>query len=194
MNQRQFHLIKLMKRINLFRGFELKDIQQLFKICSFQTYQPDQVIYKVGTQSQEMLILLSGQLTVLNGQGEVLARIPPGSPIGEMGVFTGEPRSATIAAVQQSTAIVLSKMDLHRVLRANRDMRIVVLQNLVPILCERLAAANRLNDEHIETIMKMQNQLVEATGKTSRDLGEDDDEEEDEVEYEEEYEAEYEEY
>jgi len=170
--QRQTYLTGLIKRISLFRDFGLKDTQKLFPICTFQTFESGQEIYKVGTQSQELLILLSGQLTVLSDLGEVLAYLSSGAPVGEMGVFTGEPRSASIVASEPSTAIVIRRSDLQRLLQANRDLHFKVLQNLVPVLCERLVAANRLNNEHIKTIMKMQNQLVKYTGKTSRELEE----------------------
>ena len=157
MNQKQFHLIRLVKKIGLFAEFELEEVGKLFRICTFQAYEGGQEIYKVGTQSQEMLILLSGGLLVLNNLGEILAEIPPGSPVGEMGVFTGEPRSAPIVASIDSTGIVISRSDM---------------QSLLPVICERLVAANKLNNQHLETIMKMEDQLTRVTGKTSRELEE----------------------
>ena len=45
-----------------------------------------------------------------------------------------------------------------------------VLQNLVTVLRERLVEANHLNDEHLQTIMEMQDLLVKHTGKTAREL------------------------
>ncbi|MBT4502712.1 MAG: cyclic nucleotide-binding domain-containing protein [Gemmatimonadetes bacterium] len=172
MNQKQFHLIRLVKKIGLFAEFELEEVGKLFRICTFQTFEGGQEIYKVGTQSQEMMILLSGGLTVLNDLGEILALIPPGSPVGEMGVFTGEPRSATIVASTASTGIVISRGDMQRLMNTNPEMHLKVLKTLVPVICQRLVAANKLNNQHLETIMKMQDQLLRATGKTSRDLEE----------------------
>lgn len=172
MNQKQFHLIRLVKKIGLFAEFELEEVGKLFRICTFQTFEGGQEIYKVGTQSQEMLILLSGGLVVLNNLGEILAQIPPGSPVGEMGVFTGEPRSATIVTSIDSTGIVISRGDMQRLMNTNPEMHLKVLENLLPVICQRLVAANQLNNQHLETIMKMQDQLTRLTGKTSRELEE----------------------
>jgi len=172
MNQKQFHLIRLVKKIGLFAEFELEEVGKLFRICTFQAYEGGQEIYKVGTQSQEMLILLSGGLLVLNNLGEILAEIPPGSPVGEMGVFTGESRSATIVASINSTGIVISRSDMQRLINTNPEMHLKVLKSLLPVICERLVAANKLNNQHLETIMKMEDQLTRVTGKTSRELEE----------------------
>ena len=117
-----------------------------------------------------MLILLTGKLNVVGESGEVLAEIPPGSPVGEIGVFTAEPRSATIIAAEQAAGFVLSKANLQKVLGTNREVYFKVLLNLVALLSERLRDANRLNDGYLEKIMEMEGLLAEHTGKTSREL------------------------
>ena len=40
------------------------------------------------------------------------------------------------------------------------------------ILSSRLVSSNRLNEENITTILKMQDELVRTTGKTMRELEE----------------------
>jgi len=47
-----------------------------------------------------MYILLSGELAVLNGQGRRVATIKPVTTIGELGLITSQPRSATVEALQ----------------------------------------------------------------------------------------------
>jgi CRP-like cAMP-binding protein len=67
-----------------------------------------------------MLILLSGQLSVLSEAGDVLAHIEPGATVGEMGVFTDAPRSANIVSTKPANAITItiSKTDFFRYLQA----------------------------------------------------------------------------
>ena len=173
MNETQAQLVKVIQKLRLFQGFELEDMQRLLPICQFTTYETDKKIYKVGEPSREMLVLLMGKLHVLGNSGEVLAEILPGASVGEMGVFTGEPRSADIVAAEKSTGFVIGKPDLEKLLRTHKDLYFTILQNLVSVISERLIEANRLNNEHVQTIMKMQDQLVRYTGKTARELEED---------------------
>ena len=62
----------------------------------------------------EMLILLQGQLNVVGDAGEILAQISPGSPVGEIGLFTAEPRSASITDAEAAAGLVITKADLLR--------------------------------------------------------------------------------
>ena len=170
MNEKQFQLIKVIGKLRLFRDCEPEDIEQLLRICNLKAYETDQIIYQRGRSSQEMLILLSGKLRVISESGDLLAAIKPGSSVGEMGVFTGQPRSADIVAAEKSTGLAIGKMDIRTLLEAKKDMQLKVLKNLIHVLSERLVAANLLNNTNIQTIMKLQDQLVKHTGKTSRDL------------------------
>jgi CRP-like cAMP-binding protein len=173
MNERQYHLIKVMSKIPVFEGFGLEEIQKLLKACSLQSLSAGQDIYLNGEESNEMLVLLRGKLSVTGESGEELAEIRPGKPIGEMGVFTGEPRSANILAVEDSTVIVFQRQELGALLMTNRDMNLKVLQNLVGILSQRLVQANELNESQARMLRDLERQL---------DAEEDEEEEEEEEE------------
>ena len=88
-----------------------------------------------------MFILLQGRLSVVGPKGTQLGDILPGASCGEMGVFTGLPRTATVIAVQKSVGFAITKQDLHTALRADLGMQVKVLQNVIILLSERLASA-----------------------------------------------------
>lgn len=106
-----------------------------------------------------------------------MAQIGPGRPTGEMGVFTGARRSASIVAVQDSTAIIFNREHLMSLLEANQGMYVKVLRNLVGILCERLADANSLNESNSRIIRDLERQL-----DGDEDAVDDEDDEDDEAE------------
>ena len=116
MNEAQYQLMKAIRKLRLFKGFELNDMQNLLPICHYTQYESGQKIYGLGEPSREMLILLMGELNVVGDSGEILAEIPSGSPVGEIGVFTGEPRSATITAAEPSAGFIIARADLQKVL------------------------------------------------------------------------------
>lgn len=159
MNERQFYLAKVIRKIPVFSGFDLPDIQYLLRVADLTSYDKGDEVYARDAPSDEMLVLLRGHLTVLGEGGEELAQIGPGRPIGEMGVFTGAPRSATIVATQDSTAIVFEGERLIELLSTNQGMYVKVLKNLVSILCERLADANRLNESHSRMVRDLERRM-----------------------------------
>jgi len=150
MNTREYQLMQVLKKIPLFKGFEVKEALYLLRICRTTSFQPGQTIYVMGEPSMEMLILLKGKLNVTGRSGEILAVIDPGGAIGEMGLFTGQPRSANIIAMSNSTGLVIRKQDLIQLLHGNKDMHIKLLNNLVAMLSERLVETDRLVEKGIE--------------------------------------------
>lgn len=180
MNERQYHLIQVVQKIPVFGGFELSDIQRLLRVGELRQYDEGDEIYVKGAPSDDMLVLLKGKLSVLGESGEELAEVRPGMPIGEMGLFTGQPRSASVTAVHDSAALILGREDLTAVLQNNRGLHVKILQNLVSVLSERLEAANSLNDSHSRMIRDLERRLRYGDGN------DDEGQEEDEVEWEDE--------
>ena len=63
-----------------------------------------------------------------------------------MGLFTGEPRSASVIAMEESTGLVIRKPELMAVMSSDKDMHITVLYNVISMLRARLAEANLFNE------------------------------------------------
>ena len=185
MNERQFYLVKVIQKIAVFEGFELTDIQRLLRICRMREFEAGEQVYTKGDESNEMLVLLRGKLSVTGDSGEELAEVRPGNPTGEMGVFTRQPRSANIVASERSTAIVLGRKELGVLLGTNEGMHVKVLQNLVAILSQRIEQGNELN----ESQARMIRDLNKRAGEFDDDDDDDDDDDEDEDDEDDEVEA-----
>ncbi len=59
-----------------------------------------------------------------------------------MGVFTGQPRAATVATVDKSMALVLDRAMLMKLLNREPIIKAQVLENVVSLLASRLAATD----------------------------------------------------
>ena len=132
----------VIEKIGVFRGLTTSEAQRLLKLCRSQSYEADQTIYRVGEPSGEMLILLQGRSVAVSGSGTVLGEILPGTATGEMGVFSGRARSATIVASEKSTGLVIPRLGLDALLTTDAGICKKVLMNVVNLLCERLEHAN----------------------------------------------------
>jgi CRP-like cAMP-binding protein len=161
LNERQYTLFKVIQKIEIFAGFDHTDVQRLLKICRFQNYALGDAVYARGASSDEMMILLRGKMLVLGTDGKELARLGPGHPMGEMGLFTGQPRSADVVAGDKSTGLVLRRSDLSLMLGGNREMMVKVLENVVGVLSARLEDTNSLVAAQGRTIHDLEKRLQE---------------------------------
>jgi small-conductance mechanosensitive channel/CRP-like cAMP-binding protein len=83
---------------------------------------PGETVIRQGDEGHELFILREGEVSVIVGrsggsQAEV-ARLGPGKFIGEMSLMTGEPRSATVQAVQECEMVKVDKESFQEVLAA----------------------------------------------------------------------------
>ena len=146
MNKQQHQLMLVMRKIGVFKGLEIEHIQRILRVAVSKQFEVGQRIYIIGEPSDEMLVLLRGRLLVTTAGGDQLGEILPGSPTGEMGVLTNQPRSANISAIEPSVAVVITKKNLEAVLASNAGMYMCIMKNIVELLCERMAATNQRND------------------------------------------------
>ncbi|MDA0748288.1 MAG: cyclic nucleotide-binding domain-containing protein [bacterium] len=135
------HVKSIVQKVKIFRRFTISEAQRLLKLCQYRTFTQNEVIYRQGEPSGEMLILLQGRVAAVNEAGTVLGEILPGTTTGEMGVLTGQPRSATILALENASGFAITKVDLEKFLR-DQGVRLKVFENMVDVLCERLTGAN----------------------------------------------------
>jgi NTE family protein len=97
-----------------------------------------------GDHANELYITQSGWAEVVvadrHGGEHTVGRIRPGSTLGEMSLFTGQPAVGTVRATRDLEVLVMPGADFERF--AARYPRIY--RNLGAILSERLARTNRL--------------------------------------------------
>jgi predicted acylesterase/phospholipase RssA/CRP-like cAMP-binding protein len=79
-----------------------------------------EALFKQGDPSDGLCVVVSGRLQVVrtNNDGTVIvvAEIPPGESIGEMGFFTREPRTADVIAVRDSLVVKFSTEAFERII------------------------------------------------------------------------------
>ena len=158
MNQQQHRLMQVLQKISVFKGLELEHIQRLLRVGTSQTYGIGERVYSIGEPSDEMLVLLQGKMVVTSAGGEELGDLGPGMLTGEMGVFTNQPRSANISAVDRSVAVVIARKALFAILSSNQIIHVRILENIVEIMSERLLATNLQNDKLRKQIMQLEHE------------------------------------
>lgn len=74
--------------------------------------------------------------------GSEIALIREIDIVGEMGVLTEQPRSATVIAYEPTKALRISSADLSRLIEEDRDMGAKIYRNVTHILSDRLRDNN----------------------------------------------------
>jgi CheY-like chemotaxis protein/CRP-like cAMP-binding protein len=144
-------LVQVLRKIPIFVGLSPSQVKRILAHCQHESYRPGSLLCRGDTPSDEMYILLSGELIVSTVEGVRVATIIPVTIVGEMGVITGQPRSATVEVCKQSNIFTIQKSQFDLMLREDRDMRSVVYRNIIDVLAGKLTKDNiRIRDHQIE--------------------------------------------
>lgn len=136
-------LIKVINKIPMFSNLGEDQARRILQVCEFRQVGDYDYLCKAGERSDEMLVLLSGQLGVFTEENVQIATIGPVSPVGEMGLITGQPRSATVRALDPSNLLVFKKMAFDRLMRSNGKVCIQVYRNVMQTLWDRLLESKK---------------------------------------------------
>jgi NTE family protein len=105
-----------------------------------QDYKRGEEIVRVDEPSDTIFIVLSGRFLVyLKDNPKPVAEIATGELIGEIGFFSGSPRTATVVAARDAAAVSLSRMAFDEIAKANPQIYEVILSSLAT----RLAAVSQ---------------------------------------------------
>ncbi len=115
----------------------------MLSACQQKDYEPNEVIFKYGGGSSEMLILMSGKLDVRGPSGDLnIAEINLGQLVGEMGILTGTIRSATVVSSKKSIALSLNTAEFDRLLRKYHNIGLKMLRNVINDLSVKIRISN----------------------------------------------------
>ena len=144
-------LVQVLRKIPIFKGLSPSQVKRILSLCSHKQFEPGEFVCRNDTPSDEMYILLSGEVAIVTSGGMRVASILPVTTVGEMGVITGQPRSATVEVTRPSAIFIIQKSQFDVVLREDEDIRGKVHRAIIDILSSKLSNDNiRLRDYQME--------------------------------------------
>jgi CRP-like cAMP-binding protein len=141
---------EFLRDVRLFQAFSDADRAALARALRERTLRKGQILLREGDGGDEMFLVRSGMIVVskaVTGPVEqVVARMGPGEFFGEMSLFAGTPRSATIQADPGSDValLVLDRTQLEALIEANPRAAVSFFQALVSVFIERLRTSTNL--------------------------------------------------
>ena len=121
---------KVLSVVPLFAGFSKKDLDRLAEETDTVSFLPGQTVVEEGLLGETMFVVLSGEAKVTQGKRR-LSMIRPGDFFGEVALLDGAPRSASVVAETPLVAIRLFRRTLLRILQAEPQLALKILDVLV---------------------------------------------------------------
>lgn len=134
--------LAILDKVSLFDDLSRSDKSLLAEFhWYFVTYNSGDFLTDEGSLDKRFFILLSGGVNVLKGDPQqLITQLKPGEIIGEISFLTNEPRTASIIANADSSALVIDQTLLDQL---PIDIRERIKDQLILRMAQRL---NRMNN------------------------------------------------
>lgn len=134
-----------LKGIPIFAELRAEDMRDLYRACEEVTYGHDEVIVEQGVPGRGLFVIVQGDVRVVRGDtmGTVeLARLGPGSYVGELSLLDAAPTSARVVAVGAVFALFISGDRFGQFIMNHDEAARRVFHLFARTLAERLRTAN----------------------------------------------------
>lgn len=142
----------LLEGIPLFSEVPLHHLRELARFARSESFGPGEAIVRMGEPGSTLYVIRTGKVNVVreqeSGRSVVLAEFGPGEFFGELSIFDGERRSASVIAVEPTETVALGRYDVVRVVSHNPQIGLSLLKSLSARLRETDA---RLVDSAADT-------------------------------------------
>ncbi len=141
-------LLNILRRLPIFSKVSESSLRKIAGKFVTIKFRKNEVVFYQNEESTDLYVVLSGKLraVVENEEGKelLLATFKRGDFFGEMSLFDGKPRSATVIAEEESLLALLSRDEFLKLLKEEPTIAIEIIVSLV----RRLRRA----DETIEAL------------------------------------------
>ena len=149
----------VLKSVPLFSAFTEHQLTTLLNYVQHRSFPRNVFVIQAGDETDSLYVILSGKVKVLipddQGREVILSVMGPHDFFGEMGILDDQPRSASVATLEPSEMLRLSKAGFINCLKENSEVAMLVIRNLV----KRLREADR----KIESLA-----LIDVSGRVVR--------------------------
>lgn len=131
---------EFLKRVSWFQDLDSRSLEAISNAAVEQSYQPGQLIMRQGDTGVGAFIIRSGKVDIIqerDGKEQKLATLGPGDVVGEMALLDEFPRSASVRAVEPTTALGIQRWHFKGILESHPQLALALL----PILTRRIRSA-----------------------------------------------------
>jgi small-conductance mechanosensitive channel/CRP-like cAMP-binding protein len=116
-------IMKKLDRVDLFSPLSEEERKRIAERAAIQRYAAGENIVRQDEEGDSFFIITSGEVEITktgsSGRSTSLTRLESGAYFGEMSLLTGEKRTATVTALEDTDVIDINKACMAEVLEAN---------------------------------------------------------------------------
>ena len=145
---------ELLSKVSFFQNLPADDLAALAHRMGEDRFATEQIIVREGDTGANLYIIAEGAVEISFGEGKrhvELARLGVGQYFGELSLFDGSPRSATVKAVEPATVLKLERNDFMDFIRKDPAAGLIIMAELG----SRLRHTNELVAQATEDMQKM---------------------------------------
>ncbi|MBI5544879.1 MAG: mechanosensitive ion channel family protein [Deltaproteobacteria bacterium] len=127
----QRDLVLLLGSVGFLQPLGEESLAKLVALARLQLFGREEAIIRQGETGETFYLIVSGEVAVRTSESrEELARLGRGDFFGEMSLLTGEPRTATVVACQDSTLLCVDRKAFGDILRTQEELARALSQAL----------------------------------------------------------------
>ena len=126
--------VGLLRSLPMFSNMPASKLKLLAFASDRVTFQAGEVLFRQGDDGDAAYIVIEGEAEVLvrSGDAEVkVAELGENAFVGDMGVISDMPRTATVRAVSDLVTLRIRKEHMMEMVRESQDLALAVLREVV---------------------------------------------------------------
>ncbi|MBC8028613.1 MAG: mechanosensitive ion channel family protein [Pyrinomonadaceae bacterium] len=138
-------IVERLSAVDIFAPLSSEETAMLAQAATSHVFAPGESVIRAGDPGSSMFVVHNGRVSVQvneNGRARTVATLSDGAFFGEMALFTGEPRTASIVAVEETEVLEIGHAAMKRVFDNNPDL----VESLSHIIAERRQALAATDD------------------------------------------------
>jgi small-conductance mechanosensitive channel len=129
-------IVERLSAVDLFAPLSVEETGMLAQAAVRHVFAPGELVIRAGDPGSSMFVLHHGRVRVQvndNGRPRTVATLNEGDFFGEMALFTGEPRTANVVALEETEVLEIGHAAMKRIFDNNPDL----VESLSFIMAER---------------------------------------------------------
>ena len=114
-----------LNKVDIFAPLSDEETERLAQSSRIRVYAPGEAIVRMGQEGNSMFVIMRGSVDVQipqNGSTRSLNRLRENDFFGEMSLLTGEPRTATVVALEETEVLRIDKNAVKQIFEANPEL------------------------------------------------------------------------
>jgi small-conductance mechanosensitive channel/CRP-like cAMP-binding protein len=129
-------ILERLSAVDIFEPLSVEETSMLAQAAVSHVFAPGETVIRAGDPGSSMFVVHNGRVCVQindNGKLRTVATLNEGDFFGEMALFTGEPRTANVVALEETEVLEIGHKAMKRVFETNPDL----VESLSYIIVER---------------------------------------------------------